>query len=143
MGQMSFGDNGSGRTRADQIFDRFAIFHRANLHFYELFCRFADRVAQMRDHYSARAIFHRVRWEVDVELHSEDSLKLNNDYSPYYARMYLATHPGVGDFFQLRKRKSADKRAYKEDIAMHHTGPAVDEEELMAKLKELADEDSG
>jgi len=138
--QLSFGSGSNGRTRADQIFDRFVIFHKANRHVYRLFCVFADRVAQVRDSYSARAIFHRVRWEVDIETVSDDMLKINNDFSPYYARMYLATHPDTEKFFQLRKRKSADKSAYKEDLAMYHSGDAVHEEELLDKLKELADE---
>ncbi len=127
------------RSRADQIFERFVRFHRANPRFWLLFCQFADNMRRIRPHYSARAIFQRVRWEMDLatEKPDNDGVELNDHYSPYYARMYLATHPAAKDFFELRKRTSEDRSAYKTDLAAYHTGPADDEDDLMDVLREL------
>lgn len=140
MEQMSF--EGNGKSRADQIFERFVIFHKANPHVWILFCQFADDMREVKDRYSARATFERVRWEIDYTVKTDDdSLKMNDHCVPYYGRMYLVTHPSAEGFFELRKRTSLDRNAYKEDLTFHHTGAAVDEEVLMAKLKELADEE--
>ena len=142
MEQMSFGSNGD--SRADQIFKRFATFHKANPHVWTLFCQFANDMREIRDRYSAKATFERVRWEIDFTITSEtDVLKMNNDFTAYYARMFLVTHPQAEKFFELRRRTSSDRSAFKDDLIMYYTGPAIDEEALMAKLKELADEHSG
>ena len=142
MEQLSFG-NTNGKSRADQIFERFVVFHKANPHVYSLFCEIADDMRQYQDQYSARTIIEVIRWRIDSTVGS-DPVKLNDHYSPYYARMYMATHPGSEDFFELRRRTSADRTAYKEDMVMYHTGAAINEEQLIEKLKELAeDEHSG
>ncbi len=125
-------------------FDRFCQFHRANPRIWELFCYFADGMRKIKNRYSARAIFHRLRWEMELQTNAysdeDDSQKLCDHYSPYYARMYLATHPQAEGFFILKKRPSEDRSAYKNDMVFYDTGPATDEEDLMQKLAELADE---
>jgi len=130
------------KSRADQIFERFVQFHKANPDFWHLFCRFADSMRQVKSHYAVASIFERVRWERDMTTTTtdDDSLKLNNDYRAYYARMYLATHLSAEKFFELRKRTSEDRNSYNEDITFYKTGSAGDEEDLMQKLVELADE---
>jgi len=127
-------------SRADQIFKRFVQFHKANPNFWYLFCRFADGMRQSKPHYSARAIFQRARWEMDsITVNTDDnSLKLNDHYSPYYARMYLAIRPQAKGFFELRTRTSEKRGAYKTDLSSFYTGSAVAEDELMEKLAELA-----
>lgn len=142
MEQMTLGSgNGTGRTRADQIVDRFCTFHRANRHIWVLFCRFADQARRMgRKHYSARAIFHRIRWETSMQSVTDEGVELSNDYSPYYARMYMAIRLGSEDFFKLKKLPSQDKPAYGTDIPFIASGPPEDEEALIARLKALARE---
>lgn len=141
MEQMSLGTVNGGRTRADQIVDRFCIFHRANYHIWVLFCRFADQARNMgRKHYSARAIFHRIRWETSMQSVTDEGVELSNDYSPYYARMYMATHPGSEGFFKLKKLVSQDKPAYGTDIPFIPGAPPEDEEALIIRLKALARE---
>jgi len=129
-------------SRADQIFKRFARFHNANPNFWRLFRQFTDSMRQSRLRYSARAIFHRVRWEMDTmtENTDGDSLKLNDHYSPYYARMYLAIRPDAEGFFELRKRTSQERAAYETDITFSFIGHTIDEDDLMITLAVLADE---
>jgi len=140
VSQLSFGDLSDGKSRADQIFERFVVFHKANPHVWKLFCEIADDMRAYQDQYSARTIIEVIRWRIDSTVGSEP-VKLNDHYSPYYARMYMATHDGSEGFFELRRRTSADRNAYKEDLSMYHTGLAIDEEALIEKLKELADEE--
>jgi hypothetical protein len=134
--QMTFRDR---KSRADQILEGFIKFHKNNLHVWEMYCRFADQIRSVRSFYSAHAILHRVRWEIDFTTTDEEA-KINNNYSAYYARMYLATHPEAGGFFKLRRLESADRSAYKNDLTFHDTGPPIDEEILIARLKALAEQ---
>ena len=141
MEQMTLGNGNGGRTRADQIVDRFCIFHRANHHIWVLFCRFADQArARGLKRYSARAIFHLIRWHTVMNNITDEGVELSNDYSPYYARMYMATHPGSEGFFKLKKLPSQDKPAYGTDIPFIPGAPPENEEALIIKLKALARE---
>ena len=144
MEQLALRDAGRRKSRADQIYERFCKFHRANPHIWKLFCYFADKMRQIKTKYSARAIFHRLRWEMELKTNAysdeDESQKLCDHYSPYYARMYLATHPQAVGFFQLNKRTSEDRSAYKNDMAYYRTEDADDEGDLMQKLADLAHE---
>lgn len=53
-------------------------------------------------HYSARAVLHRVRWETATPLEDETQFKVNNNWSPYYARKFHAVHPDHAGFFRNR-----------------------------------------
>lgn len=136
MSQMTFATR--VKTRADQIFDRFVIFHKANPVVWILFKQYANEMREVRDHYSGRAVWERVRWDVDFATTGE-SVKMNDHYFPYYTRMYLATHQEAKGFFQIRKRTSAAKPAYAVDIAVFHGEEAEGEEELMEQLRGLVD----
>jgi len=50
---------------------------------------------------SAKRIFERIRWESDVS--GNDGYKVNNNYTPFYARMFEQKYPDAPKF---RKRKS-------------------------------------
>lgn len=130
------------KSRGDQIFARFERFHIHNPDFWHLFCKFTDRMRQVKPQYAVASIFERARWELDLITTNtdDDSLKLNNDFKAYYARMYLVTHPNAKGFFELRKLTSQNRSAYKDDVTFHHSGSPVDEEWLMQRLKELADD---
>ena len=53
------------------------------------------------EHYSARAILHRIRWHKHVDV-GDRSFKCNNNWTPALARWFMAIHPEMGDFFHIR-----------------------------------------
>ena len=61
--------------------------------------------AQGRMRYSADAILHRVRWHFSID-ERRDDFRCNNNWTAPLARWFLRRHPEVGDFFELRVRKS-------------------------------------
>lgn len=126
------------RTRQDQILDQFAEFHRANPHIFDLFCRFADQVARAGfEHYSARGIFHRIRWHTEVETRSGgEGFKLSNYYSPYYARMYELKTGRVG-FFRNRECRSAGELAADNEITAKMPDEGQPDESVRRFLGEL------
>jgi hypothetical protein len=80
----------------------FAKFHAENPHIYELFKRFtADVIRAGFQNFSARAVFHRIRWYTNVET-NDPNFKINNNHSPYYARMWMIDHDRKG-FFRTRE----------------------------------------
>lgn len=125
------------QSRAEQIFARFKVFHQANPIIWDLFKRYVNElISNGRAHYSVDAVMHRIRWHVDVETKGE-SVKLNDHYTAYYGRMFMAKYPEHEGFFELRKRLSAEHDAYDQDVAVFRTGPAGPESSLMNALRGL------
>jgi len=127
------------RTRADQIFNRFADFHRANPVIWQLFERFAlDAAKRGRGTYGAGAIIERIRWHVDVETQG-DVVKINNDYQTYYGRMFAVAHPDI-DLFRTRRLKSASEPPFDVDLSVVPVAPDPGEFALTLKLLSLLGE---
>jgi len=104
-----------GTSRADELLEDFLDYHRCHPRVWQLFERFAEeaRDAGMR-RCSADFILHRIRWEVAVQARDADGFKLNDHYSAFYARLYLAKHPRAHGFFRTRRRPSASLAAWTE-----------------------------
>ena len=80
----------------------FEVFHKANPSVYEMFKKFSFEASVNNKNYSARGIFHRIRWETSVN--SDDpAFKLNDIWTAYYARKFMQDHPEMSGFFRLRK----------------------------------------
>lgn len=87
-------------SRQEQIFRRFVEFHKANPEVWRLFKRFAfETISRGFQHYSSYAVFERIRWHVNIETRTFDGLKLNNDFRPYYSRLFEVAHPEHNGFF--------------------------------------------
>lgn len=56
--------------------------------------------------YSADAILHRLRWEIQVERGNRAFL-INNNWAAPLARWFMARNPSAKKFFELRERISA------------------------------------
>lgn len=80
------------------------MFHALNPQVYDLFRRFAVDALRMerRQRFGARMIWERLRWYTQVETNGCD-FKLNNIFTPYYARLLMLERPDdFGGFFELR-----------------------------------------
>lgn len=88
----------------------FLDFHARNPHIYQLFCRFALQAAARRSRFSARTVLHRIRWYTSVETDDPQGFKVNDHWSPFYARLFEQDHPEHAGFFEKR-------RALAEEIA--------------------------
>lgn len=82
---------------------KFLEYHRDNPHVYELFKEFALQIIKSgHKNFSARGIFHRIRWETYTDDRFEP-LKVNNNYSSGYARLFEQDYPEHKGFFRKRK----------------------------------------
>lgn len=86
------------------INDEFDVFHAENPHIYDLFVKFAAHAKNSgHQHYSAKGIFERLRWHMNVETNSADGFKLNNNYTSRYARMLMEHDSTFRGFFRTRE----------------------------------------
>lgn len=87
--------------------ERFEKFHRENPEVYELFKRFTfEAIKAGRGRLSAAMIVERIRWETSVVTRG-DQFKVNDIFTPYYSRMFMAEFPEHSDFFPTRRLRVA------------------------------------
>jgi len=86
----------------DEVVDEFKNFHEKNPEVYELFKRFAfEAINKGHVRLSSEMLINRIRWETSVVTTDKD-YKINNDYKPFYSRMFMAEYPLHENFFSLR-----------------------------------------
>lgn len=83
--------------------EKFEKHHQDHPEIYDLFERYALHAASVRKYYSAKAIFHRVRWHTQIEERNSE-FKIDDGWISHYARKFLADHPEHEGFFQTRLR---------------------------------------
>ena len=126
------------KTRADQILDAFEAFHAENPEVWTLFRRFSlEAVASGASHYSAHAIIHRIRWHTEIDNRDSDGLKINNNFFPYYARMFHLSLPEYDRFFRNRKLTTEYKVASSEDRQAFITEAAGEEKAILSRLRDI------
>lgn len=87
----------------DLIQRNFERFHQDNPHVYALFDRFARELMARGQHGSAKLIFERIRWEMRITTATDQPVKLNNNYSSRYARLWERRNPHHEGFFRTRR----------------------------------------
>ena len=98
-------------TRPDLFQADFLEWLDQNFHVWREFERQADRAWNVGyKHYSARTIIEVVRFETDMRERGGD-YKINNNFIPDLARLYLQFHPERGEFFEFRVQKNAPRAA--------------------------------
>ena len=93
--------NDSGGFAKDLV-NEFKTFHSKNPEVYELFKTFTFRAINAGHiRLSSEMIINRIRWETSVETTDKD-YKINNDYKPFYSRMFMYEYPKYKNFFATR-----------------------------------------
>jgi hypothetical protein len=96
------------------IRDRFIAFHKTNPDVYDLFEQFTNEaIASGMKKVGSKFVFERIRWELLVAtkgagycVASKRLLKLNNNFTPWYARLFMAKHRAHIGVFELRTTRS-------------------------------------
>lgn len=112
---------------------QFLAFHAKHPEIWRLFRGTSDRLAKAGfTQYSARGVCHYIRAHIALET-NDRRLKINNNFTPLYARLYHLARPDLGGFFRNRERISLKKG--------ERTGPELPAE-WPAEEKDLDTEDS-
>ena len=97
------------KTRYMEMKEQCENFHRDHPQVWELFVRFTfELIGRGFKHYSAQhGVFSRIRWETDqADTDGNSIFKVNNNYSPFYARRFHKMYPEHDGFFRLRTQTS-------------------------------------
>jgi len=87
----------------DDLLKRFKEFHSNNPQVYEEFLKYARDMKQTgHQRYSQYGIMHRIRWENDLKTTGSE-FKIDDSFTPVYARLAEYQHPDLKDFFEFRK----------------------------------------
>ena len=83
--------------------ESFKLYDNEHPEIYEGFRKFALKALAVRSNYSARAIFHALRWETMID--SGEEFKINDGWSPFYARKFMNESTRYEGFFRTRSQR--------------------------------------
>ena len=86
--------------------ENFEQHHKKNPHIYDAFEKYALKAAKRKSRYSAKAIFHIMRWETEIEELDSD-YKISDGWISHYARMFMENNPEHKGLFKTAVRKNS------------------------------------
>ena len=92
------------KANGDYTEEKFEQYDKEHPYIYAGFVRYTMQVAKKRDYFSAKAVFHRMRWDTAIGEAGAD-YKLNDGWISHYARKFMKDHPEYDGFFETRKRR--------------------------------------
>lgn len=102
---------------AEQFTPQFLDWLPCNLAIYDQFCAETFKVIACGfRHYSSRTILHVIRHHSALEERSDSGWKINNNHSPYLARLFDLHHPQHAGLFSHRVTPAVH-RIYEEAVA--------------------------
>lgn len=82
--------------------------HKQNPAVYELFVKYTkEAINAGHEHYGAKGVIERIRWHTSVET-GGDIFKINNNWAPFYARLFMVDYPEHDGFFRLRATEGCE-----------------------------------
>lgn len=89
--------------RAQVLWEAWKDYHKTNPEIWEWFVQLAFRkIKQNFSEWSADAIMHVVRFEIDVHPVTSDEYKICNNHIAFYARLFAQEYPEHSKFFRYR-----------------------------------------
>ena len=85
--------------------ENFNKYHKNNPEIYDLFVKFTKMATLRKQYYSAKAIFHRIRWESMIS--GEGDYKIDDGWISHYARKFMDDFPQHSGFFKTRDRQNS------------------------------------
>lgn len=86
--------------------ENFSNYHKQNPHIYKRFCKFALEAVSRRDHFSAKAIFHIIRWYTQ-DTDDQPDFKIDDGWVSHYSRKFMDDYPEHDGYFQTRIRQGS------------------------------------
>ena len=90
----------------NDIDTEFRKFHTENPAVFNLFMIFAEQALATGQKIGAKAIWERMRWEINMNPTYGEYYKCNNNYTSRYARLAIAKNPKLASLFEIRRIKS-------------------------------------
>jgi hypothetical protein len=85
----------------------FEQYHERNPQVWAMFRRFTlEAIRAGRTRIGAKMIAERIRWETFIGPAEGDDFKINNNFTAFYARRFMAEHPEHAGIFQTRASRA-------------------------------------
>jgi len=103
---------------------KFKAYHLDRPEILELFTEYAKMMHQTgRNHYSAKCIIERIRWDQDLR-YPDTKFKISNSFTSLYVRLFIYLNPEFIDFFQLKpvrglRNPDFEKEDAAEELRLH------------------------
>ena len=85
--------------------EKFEIYDAEHPDIWLMFEKFSLQVAAKRQYFSAKCVFHRVRWETAIG--NTGDFKIDDGWISHYARKFAKAHPQYENLFQFRVRRKS------------------------------------
>ena len=86
--------------------ENFDKYNKENPEIYSMFEEYALKASKYRKKYSAKIIFHIMRWDTMIGGYDTD-YKIDDGWISHYSRLFMENHPDLNNFFELRVRKES------------------------------------
>ena len=85
---------------------KFKEYHKEHPHIWQLYKKYALKIAMQGKKFGSNMIMEKIRWESYFLKKEGDIYKVNNNYSPHYARLFLREYPEYTDLLVTRRLNS-------------------------------------
>jgi len=85
--------------------ENFELYDAQHSDIWEMFKKFSLQVAARKKHFSAKCVFHRVRWETAIG--DSGDFKIDDGWISHYARKFANEFPEHEDLFEFRVRQKS------------------------------------
>lgn len=110
----------------------FNEFHANNPRIYELYKEQVYRAVRMkREKVSSKTILGWIRWEVGINVKTDDVFKINDAYTSRYARLFIKEHPQYEYMFNFRELRDGSEKQKPGDWDKYET-------EVLTAMKKTA-----
>jgi len=104
------------KTNTDITFEplkelsEFEIYDQDHPQVWEAFERFTFKAIKKGfKNYGARSIFELIRWHTGVNADFPEGFKVNNTFTPDYARKFMKVHPEYDGYFRIRVQERSNR----------------------------------
>ena len=95
-------EGANDNTPLEERYPSAVAYHQKNPQVYDLIKKYTFEVISAGyTRYSMYTVINRVRWHAMIETIG-DQFKVNNNHSPFYARLFMEEFPEYGRFFETR-----------------------------------------
>ena len=85
--------------------ENFELYDADHPDIWEMFKKFSLQIAAKRQYFSAKCVFHRVRWETAIG--NTGDFKIDDGWISHYARKFAKEYPEHENLFEFRVRQKS------------------------------------
>ena len=102
------------KAKGEYTVERFKLHDQEHPQIWKAFVKYTLQVADRREYFSAKAIFHRMRWDTAIG-ETDTEYKISDGWISHYARKFMSEYPQYDNFFKTKVRRVSYFEADEDD----------------------------